>query len=194
MLIAANRPHVQDVPIDTSKPRHPVTAEMTALTDAKTKKIAPGYQTEDFEGKPVTIAPPDGRRPQFVYFVLDGCPCSFDAEPLFHRLHKRYKGKIDFVSVTDAGREKARDWSVQMLVPYAVVPNPEKNIMRAYEAKSSVYAALVTKDGRIEKMWPGYSQGILKEQNAMMAKLVGERAEPFDASVAPIEKTTSCNF
>jgi peroxiredoxin len=194
LLIKANGVHTDSVPIDVSPVRHPVTKAMLSETQAHAKRVAPGFQVKDFEGKAVTIAPANGERPQFLYFVLDGCPCSFDAEPLFHRLYDRYKGKIDFVSVTDAATQKARDWSVQMLVPYPVVPDPSKEIIHAYEAKSSVYSVLLTKDGRIARMWPGYSKDILEEQNALMAKLAGVKEKPFDAQYAPVEKATGCSF
>lgn len=174
--------------------RHEVTAVMNKETAAQTKKIAPAFEVKDVEGKVVTLAPANGQRPQFVYFVLDGCPCSFDAEPLFQELYERYKGKIDFISVTDGDEKKARTWSDQMLVPYAVVPDPNLEIIHAYNARSSVYSALVTPDGHIEKMWPGYSKGILEEQNKKMAEALGIKPEPFDAKYAPVEKAAGCAF
>lgn len=196
MLLLANRGHTSEPPIDLTAGavRHEVTPEMSRETDAKTKKVATAFATQDYEGKPVEIAPANGERPQFLYFVLDGCPCSYDAEPLFHRLAERYKGKVDFISVTNADVEKARNWSVSMLVPYPVVSDAKKEIIGAYGAKSSVYGVLITKDGHIAKMWPGYSKGILDEQNAMMAKLSGTKEEPFDAQYAPEEKATGCAF
>lgn len=194
MLLLANRPHTSGPTFEVGQVRHLVTPEMSQGAKAQMKKVATGFATKDYEGKPVAIAPPHMDRPQFVYFVLDGCPCSFDAEPIFHRLAKRYEGKIDFVSVTNGDVQKARDWSVQMLVPYPVVPDPNKEIIGAYAAKSSVYSALITKDGHIAKMWPGYSQSIIKDQNALMAKLSGEKEVPFDAEYAPVENATGCAF
>ncbi|MGV3617146.1 MAG: peroxiredoxin family protein [Fimbriimonas sp.] len=194
MYLAAMGPHTDGQGFEIPQERHPVTPEMERETAALAKRVATAFETKDFEGKPVTIAPANGERPQFVYFVLDGCPCSYDAEPLFQRLSKRYKGKIDFVTITNADEKKAREWSVQMLVPYPVISDPGKEIIGAYEAKSSVYSALITKDGRIAKMWPGYSQKILADQNALMAKLTGVKETPFDAQYAPEEKSTGCAF
>lgn len=195
MLLLANRGHTSGPSFDVAGAvRHPVTVEMTQGTDAQAKKIATAFAVQDYEGKPVSIAPANGERPQFLYFVLDGCPCSYDAEPLMQRLSKRYKGKIDFISVTNGDQQKARDWSVQMLVPYPVISDAKKEIISAYGAKSSVYAALISKDGKIVKMWPGYSQDILAEQNKMMAKMAGVKETPFDAEYAPVERATGCAF
>lgn len=195
--MAANRPtQTSSDPtagLKLGEVRHKVTPEMTVETNALAKKVAPNYFVKDSEGQDVMIAPPSSEKPQFLYFVLDGCPCSYDAEPLFHDLYRNFKDKVDFVSVTDANKEKARAWSVQMLVPYPVIPDPEKTIIHGYEARSSVYSALILK-GHILKMWPGYSESILKEQNELMAKLINEPAKPFDTKWAPKEKATGCSF
>lgn len=199
MFFLVTRSPVQNVRVDhvdlvEGPPRHPVTEKMMAETAEKAKKVAPGFTLKDTEGKEVTIGSPSAPRPQFVYFVLDGCPCSFDAEPLFQKLSRRYQGKVDFVAVTNAGQTKAHQWHTQMLVPYSVVPDPKLEVIKAYEAVSSVYSALVTKDGKIEKMWPGYSQDILKEMNAEFAKISGVKEEPFDPEFAPKERATGCAF
>ncbi len=180
--------------IDFSKKDHPVTKEMLRETGLQGGKSMPAFDTADHAGKLVRIAPQDGRRPQFVMFVLDGCPCSVDAEPLFRKLAKRHGERIEFVSVTDAGTEKAREWSVRMLTRYPVVPDPEKKIIRAFDAKNSVYSALLMPGGRILKMWPGYSTDILKDMNSLMAKASGTKETPFDPEYAPKKKTSGCAF
>jgi peroxiredoxin len=194
LMLAAQGPHYGGPQLTKVPVRHDVTKDMVVATDAQSKKVAAAFELKDIEGRSVAIAPANGERPQFLYFVLDGCPCSFDAEPLFHRLYERYKGKVDFISITDGDEKKARDWNGQMLVPYTLISDPSLEVVRAYKARASVYSVLITKDGRIERMWPGYSQGILAEQNALMAKLSGVKEEPFDAQYAPVEKATGCNF
>lgn len=195
LLIAAQRPHVSgETGLLEAEVRHKVTPDMVQETSAEAKKVAPAFQVKDVDGKEISIASPNAERPQFVYFVLDGCPCSFDAEPLFHELYKLHKGEVDFISVTNGDAKKARRWSDQMLVPYPVIPDPKLEIIHDFHARSSVYSALVTKDGRIEKMWPGYSKEILQEENEAMAKVTGRKAELFDPQYAPTEKATGCAF
>lgn len=192
LMIAANEPHVQTVDIKTGQVRHFVTSQMEKETAAEKSKQLPNFTQRDSEGRMVTVG--QSKLPQFVYFVLDGCPCSFDAEPLFHKLQKRFAGKIDFVSVTDATPAKAHAWSVQMLVNYPVVPDPQKNIIHAYGAKASVYSMLLSPDGHIIKMWPGYSAGLLKEMNSVFAATANVPEEPFDPEYAPLTKATGCAF
>jgi peroxiredoxin len=194
LMVAANEPHTQSGLITPGQVRHLVTPQMEKETSAETRKEVPTFQVTDSEGKTVTLGSKHAVRPQFVYFVLDGCPCSVDAEPLFHRLQKKFLGKIDFVSVTDGGKAKAHDWSVQMLVNYPVVPDPEKQIIHAYEAKASVYSMLISTDGHVIKMWPGYSAGLLKEMNSVFAANANEPETPFDPQYAPQTKATGCAF
>lgn len=195
LMRAANAPHVGvSQPLKEAAVRHFVTPEMERDTAKEARTVAPAFTVPDYEGKKVTIGSPDAARPQFVYFILDGCPCSYDAEPLFHKLSQRFKGQIDFVSVTDAKPAKAREWAVAVLPKYPVVPDPEKEIIHAYKAKASVYSALVSRDGHIIRMWPGYSAGLLKDMNAEMAKAAGVPEKPFDPEYAPLTKAAGCAF
>ncbi len=194
LYLEGQKPHVINPDVLTGLPKHPVTPEMREETGAKAAKVAPAFNLRDTEGQPVVLASAGADRPQFVYFVLDGCPCSFEAEPLFHDLAERYEGKVDFVAVTDAEPEKARKWHVQMLVPYSVISDSSKEIIKAYGAKNSVYSALLTRDGKIQKMWPGYSVDILKDMNALMAKAVGVPEKEFDTKYAPKEPLSGCAF
>jgi peroxiredoxin len=187
-------PYSNSTDIISNQPRHLVTAQMTAETEARLNKLEPTTQTADVTGKPVTIASHNAPRPQFVYFVQDGCPCSFDAEPLFHDLSKQFKGEIDFVSVTNGDAEKAGRWNSDMAVPYPVVSDPKEEIIHRYGAKSSVYSVLISKDGHVAKMWPGYSHDLLLEMNSLMAKIAGVPERKFDTKYAPIIKATGCAF
>src|ERR1044072_7539062 len=70
--------------------RHPINAEMVAEAKAMSKKPAPFFKVKDAHDLDVHIGR-QGKKPQFVYFILDGCPCSLDAQPLYNKLYLRYK-------------------------------------------------------------------------------------------------------
>ncbi|HEY0866172.1 MAG TPA: redoxin domain-containing protein [Fimbriimonas sp.] len=177
-----------------SGPKHPVTDEMTRKLQEMSRREAPHFELRDVDGRPVVLGRTRSDRPQFLYFVMDGCPCSEDVEPLLQKLYHHFGERVDFVAVTDAKPEQAAKWSRQMLMPYPLVSDPKLEVVKAYQAVNSVYSALVNRDGQVVKMWPGYSQGILKEMNDAMAEILGEKPRAFDASYAPVEKTSGCSF
>lgn len=190
----AELPYSKSVDIITYQPRHLVTSQMTAETKAKQNKLEPEIKSVDVTGKPLDLADRHAERPMFVYFVRDGCPCSFDAEPLFHDLYKQFEGKIDFVSVTNGDAAKAKQWRSELSVHYPVIADPNEEIIHAYGAKAAVYSVLISKDGHIAKMWPGYSRDLLLEMNSAMANLAGVPEQKFDTKYAPLTKATGCAF
>jgi peroxiredoxin len=180
------------IPADEWK--HPVTSEMTAKAELMHTKPAPTFTVKDVAGATIEIGGPHMKRPQFVYFVNNDCPCSYAAEPLFHALAAQFKGQIDFISVTDGTPDQAKHWVSEMQVEYPLIADPKVEIMKAYHATSSAYSALVTKDGRIEKLWPGFSKDLLLDMNSEMAKTLGQPERPFDTQYAPIKPATGCSF
>ena len=175
-------------------PRHPVTEQMTRDTEAQSAKSLPRFilpTTDDLEFK---VGRPNGKRAQFVYFVKEGCPCSFDAEPFFKELGRKFRKDVDFVCITNAKREKAKDWAGRQAPPYPVCYDPEQEVIKSYKAKNSVYTLLLNQSGEIIKMWPGYSKGILMEMNSALSKASGVKETLFDPKYAPDIKTSGCDF
>ncbi|RYG17380.1 hypothetical protein EON82_23935 [bacterium] len=176
-------------PNEFGKVRHEVTAQMELETKAQANRLAPVFDRKDVFGKDARAG--KGDRPQMVIFIKNGCPCSIDAQPLFNRLARKYEGKVDFVGIID---KEGKEFSNQFLVAFPVVEEPSKGLMKAYDARASVYTALIARNGHIVKMWPGYSAGWLKEMNALMAKASATKETPFDPQYAPQEKASGCPF
>lgn len=176
-------------PAEFERTRHYVTAQMELETKAQANRIAPPFSRIDDYGKSVQVGP--GDRPQMVLFIKKGCPCSIDAQPLFNRLAIKFRKGVQFVGVIDKG---AKDFSTQSSVVFPIVEEPSKKLMKAWDARASVYCALVARNGHIVKMWPGYSASWLKEMNALLSKASGMKETPFDPQYAPLEKTSGCPF
>src|SRR5262249_36098060 len=129
-----------------------------------------------------------------LIFIKDGCPCSEAAEPCFRRLHEAYGRRVRFLGVVDGGPSVARDWVDRHRTPYPVYPDLELAVIRACWAERSAYAALVTAGGTIDRLWPGYSAGMIRELGARLAALAGTAEAPIDVSDAPSELTSGCSF
>lgn len=183
-----------DLGIDfTQPPEHPVTPKMTLDADKMAQKDAPQFARSGVRGENIYLGKPL-ERPQFVLFILDGCPCSIDAQPLFNAFAKHWKGKVDFVGVIDSEPKKARTWTSDYRAAFPVISDSKKEIIKAYGAKQSVYCTLISTEGKIVKFWPGYSLGLMKEMNSMIAKELAVPTKPFDAQYAPVDATSGCYF
>lgn len=173
--------------------RHAVTDPMRKDADARARDVAPRFEKTDAADKPVVIGGKHDK-PQFVYFIKEGCPCSFDAEPILNSLYKHLGKKVDFVAIINQDQEGAKKWSGAMLPPYPVVADPKLEMITAFKIKSSVYGVLLDNEGRIVKMWPGYSKNILSEMNKVMSAEAGVEVKPFDSLYAPKPDTAGCDF
>lgn len=179
--------------VDLSQPRHPVTPEMAERVKKLDMKVGKFFKLPDTTGKPTLIGG-QGPKPQFLYFVKKGCPCSYDAEPIMQKLYAHMANKVDFVEVTDADLADAKQWAKDLSVPYPVVSNHTIEVMKAYQAPASTYSTLLDQNGLIVKRWAGYSKDYLKEMNEEMAKLLHEKPAPFDPEYAPDKHTSGCTF
>jgi len=182
---------LKDFGLSSNEPRHPVTPEMEKETAKLALKDAPHLTVDDARGGKHELG--GYSKPQFLLFIVDGCPCSVDAQPIMGKLAKHFKDQVEFLGVTNGNPAQANDWWVRYSVNFPIIPDSKKQVIKAYEAKHSVYSALL-KDGKIVKMWPGYSAQMLKEMNHLMAETAGVPEKPFDPEYAPQVKTSGCAF
>lgn len=183
-----------DQPILGNAPKHPVSEVMRQLAEQEKNKQAPEFLLSDLDGKKWGRQEIQEGKPTFFYFVQNGCPCSVDVEPLFRALHKHLGGNVKFVPIIDSEPEKAKVWAEQNAVEYTMLCSPDTAAMRAYKAPQSVYSTLVDANGAIVKQWPGYSQRLLADMNAVMSKVAGIEVKPFDSAYAPKEDSSGCAF
>jgi peroxiredoxin len=167
---------------------------MAVETAAMAGKTAPEFKLDDSKGKEWTLASLSQGKPVYMYFILDGCPCSTDAEPLFHELYKRYRNEITFVGVIGSDQATAAKWAKEHEMPYTILADPKLEAIRAYRAKHSVYNLLITSDRKIDTMWPGYSQDMLRDVNTRMGAVTSGTAKDFDPLYAPLKLSSGCFF
>lgn len=175
-------------------PRHPVTEPMREDAATMARKPAPDFVLPDLDGKMWTRTTAQEGKPTFIYFILDGCPCSTDVEPLYQSLRETQNGRIQFVGIIDSPAEKAKKWVKNHSTENLVLISADASAMHAYNAPRSAYSTLVDTKGRIIKQWPGYSRRILTDMNEEMAKAAGVEVPPFDTAYAPLEDSSGCSF
>ncbi|MBW7927431.1 MAG: redoxin domain-containing protein [Fimbriimonadaceae bacterium] len=181
-------------PVEAAKPRHPVTNEMWQDAEKAAGQPAPVFEAKDANGATHSLATLTGGKPLALYFIKDGCPCSVDVEPLYQRMAAKFGDKVRFAGVINGDAEIAKAWLAKMETPYPVLLDPDIKVVKEYKADRSVYLLVIGPDGNIVRMWPGYSQTMLSELNATLAKMTGTEETPFDAAYAPREPTSGCSF
>lgn len=176
-------------PAEYARIRHDVTAQMELETKAMTNRLAPAFTRKDSYGTQVQVG--KGPKPQFVLFIKQGCPCSIESQLLFSKLSRKFRDTVQFVGVID---KDGQAFATQYKASFPVIEEPSLGLMKAFDARASVYSALVARNGHIVKMWPGYSADWLKEMNTLLAKASATKETPFDPEYAPKDKASGCPF
>lgn len=176
------------------EPRHPVTQQMQSVADRQKLRPAPEIMGTDQTGAKVSLTSMRATKPVVVVFIKDGCPCSIESQPSFNRLAAAYQGLVEFVGVIDGGPAIARDYASVNEVRFPIVSDTTLETMKAYKAERSVYVALVATDGKIDKLWPGYSQTMLTDLNDRLGYLAGVKPKPLDLDLVPTKLTSGCLY
>lgn len=191
-FMRSSRPHYSG--LANFKPRHYITGLMeTAAREAK-GEVAPTFVRKDTDGQDVDLAAMMQKGPVYIVFILDGCPCSIEFQPFVQNMYKAYKGKVQFLGIIDAKPDAAKKFVKEFNPPFPIIPDPSKDLMRAYKAQESTYSVLVAQNGRVAKMWPGWDQDMLTEMQQKISILTGLDNPSMDVSQAPLTPTSGCFF
>ena len=173
---------------------HPVTPAMLNSAREKSGSRLPEIPSVDSEGRHTSLMSVAVDRPMVLFFIQQGCPCSEAAEPFFHRMYAAYGVGVAFFGVIDGDGSAAREWARRHRSPYPVLSDPDLRIIKACGAERSAYVAIIARNGAIDRLWPGYSSGMLAELEARLTQLTGLMKTPIDVTGAPIELASGCPF
>ena len=176
------------------EPRHPVTLKMAQDAKAVIGEPAPEIDLPDTDGKQVKLSELVNQTPVVVITLKDGCPCTIESQPFFNDLAEKYKGKVQFLGVTDGTKYKASKYKDDFSVPFPIVTEPGTHTFEAFQSPRSVYFTLVKKGGAVRKLWPGYSKKTLDEFNQALAQESGIPTPKLDTTMAPDKESSGCKF
>lgn len=165
-----------------SRVGHPVTDRMRAAASAVAGSSATAL--------PVGVQ----GRPTVIIFIKEGCPCSEAADPCFRRLFTVYGDQVAFLGIIDGDASVAKRWTEEHDTPYPVLADPDLKLIQGYQAERSAYVALINRAGTVDRLWPGYSAGMLRELGTRLAHAGGTTEETLDVGDAPEELTSGCSF
>jgi peroxiredoxin len=168
---------------------------MLARSRALDHRPSPAFEAVGTDGRRHAIGVLARNRPLVLVFIKRGCPCSEDAQIYFNRVADAYRGRAHVVGVIDADLNAARRWARSNDVRHLLLLDPSLSVVRRFRAESSVHVALITRDGTVEKFWPGYSRPMLDDLNGRLADRAGLAPVPsLETEGAPPELSTGCPF
>jgi hypothetical protein len=187
---------------------HYVTPRQLAESAAVATISVPAFSATAHTNEPFTWPRPGDARPLLLIFIKEGCPCSIEMEPYFHRLARTYADAACFAGLIDADVQSARRYAETNTSPYPILADPEKQIIRRLGAKNGVYVALLVQPdaaleslgaavqnvSTIDSLWPGCSAELFTEMDRRIAAAAGVAERPLDVCGLPSALVTGCPF
>lgn len=181
-------------PSSAGRTPHYVAPSQLLESNAMLERAIDGLDAVASDGRHLSWGEISGGLPVVLVFIKSGCPCSIDFEPYFHRVEQVYRGFARFVGIIDAGVDGARRYATEQHVPYPVLADADKKIIRRFGAKNGCYVSVLTATGVIDGYWPGSSVEALHELGRRIAKLAGIEERPVDVTGMPNALTTGCHY
>jgi AhpC/TSA family len=173
---------------------HYVAPSQIVESNAMVRRVVDDLEGEAHDGGHLRWAQISGGLPVVIVFIKSGCPCSIEFEPYFHRVAASYRGAARFVGVIDAGLDAARRYATEQHVPYPILADANRTIIRRFGAKNGCYVALLSADGWIDGYWPGSSAEALHELGRRIAAMTHTSELALDVSGMPKALTTGCHY
>jgi peroxiredoxin len=174
-------------------PRHPITKQMEdESSKVSAEKLEFTYP--DHTGKQFALGDFTKVGPVLLVFTLHDCPCSMEAQGLFNDIATEFKGKASVIGICRDKPEQAKAYIEMFKVNYPLLIDAKKETISMLHAKNSVYVALVDRNAKLVKMWPGYNKEMIAELLEKMAELCGIPAPKLDLTLVPNKPTSGCTL
>jgi peroxiredoxin len=173
---------------------HPVTGQMSTKAAALAETRAPDFALKDERGGSYTLQEMARTKPVLLYFIVDTCPCCVTAQPAVERVREAYEGVLTVAGVINADATVAAKWAKNNGAKFPILLDPTKATIHAYKAERGTYMALIAPGGNIQKVYPGYSQTLVKDLVARIAQLARVPAKSVQVDDLPTDDTTGCEF
>ncbi|HEV3436469.1 MAG TPA: hypothetical protein VG122_03860 [Gemmata sp.] len=205
-------PRVSQPPVTLLQSREPEVHYVTPqqLTDSASLSatVVPALTATTDKDQVFTWPLPQDSRPLLLVFIKEGCPCSVELEPYFHRLQRTYKDVVRFAGVIDADVLTAQRYARTNATPYPILADRERRIIHRFRAENGAYVALVALPGStiagtstsaqdeplIDSLWPGCSAELFTQMGHRLAAASGVMERPLDVSGLPSAPITGCPF
>ncbi|MBS1706021.1 MAG: redoxin domain-containing protein [Armatimonadetes bacterium] len=183
-----------NINIQSEDIRHPLTDSLREGAERQKLKSAHDANLPGVDAADVQLSSLWKYKPALLIFTLTECPCSMQAQPFFNSMANAYGEKINFLAVTKGSKVDCSNYRVNLTVSFPMARDEHGEVAKAYDVPNSAYSALIGTDGKITKLWPGYSKKLLTEINETLAKTAGVEPIKLDLRGAPDEDATGCSL
>lgn len=103
----------------------------------RTGENAPDFQVQNMEGVRVTLSTPRKKLLMLSFFRYASCPlCNLRVHELIKN-HDLFRERVDVVAIFQSPAEKIRQYVGKQDIPFAIIPDPDKELYRLYRVESS---------------------------------------------------------
>ena len=95
---------------------------------------------------------PESGRPVFMSFVIEWCPRCNEMEPIIHRLHREYGGRVFFLTVAggfNTNSKMTADYLRRHNITWTVVYDYNMEVFRKYYVTATPTYFIISPDGYI---------------------------------------------
>ncbi|WP_227624934.1 peroxiredoxin family protein [Fimbriimonas ginsengisoli] len=124
--------------------------------------------------------------PFFLYFINDRDNLSSRASTEINRMVRGYgKSKAKWYAISNAPADRARSYVVEFKPPYQVLMDDHLSTIQAFGIQNAPAVVMIDREGKVAKIWKGFSGPMLKDLNRTVARVNGKRVRWYDFSRAP---------
>lgn len=157
--------------------------------DGMVGKVAPAIEASIAGDKRFVLSEALKKGPVLVFFISTSCPVTDEASKYYERINKAFKqGTMTVLGIANDDKPGFEEWNKTHNLTFPVVYDSEYKHIEAYKVVSSPTSMLIAPDGKIAKVWVGYSEGWLKETVGVIASYLKVDPPEVDFKGAPKSK------
>ena len=160
-------------------------AQRPSIVGAKVGDPSFEINAASSDGKTHTVKSLTEKGPVYLLFVKEVCSANGYATPFFQKIFEAYGDKVKFYGVINADKAAHAKWKETYKGTWETLYDPEKKIISGFGVRRSTPVIKIGKDGKVEKVFLGWGQEVLKELSADLAKEAKIAEKPVDLSGAP---------
>lgn len=133
--------------------------------------------------------------PSFLFFINEADNVSRQAANVINKMVASYGNTdVKWTGIINAREDRARSYQAELNPTYTLLLDPQMSVIAQYQIKNSPTVVMIDENGKVARVWKGYSAAMMKNLNTAMANASGGRAQRFDSTGLPSSVTYGTPF